>query len=51
MSLGVMLRWALFSVSLLLSLILVSATEEVDPAEITIGERLFLETRFSQIFH
>jgi cytochrome c peroxidase len=41
----------LFFVLLLLSPILLSATEEeADPAEIAIGERLFLETRFAQFF-
>lgn len=44
------LRSLVFSVLLLPLLILPAAAEEADPAEIAIGERLFLETRFAQFF-
>ncbi|MCA9421043.1 MAG: hypothetical protein KC592_08500, partial [Nitrospira sp.] len=33
-----------------LSHVLAQETEEADPPEVVIGERLFLETRFAQLF-
>src|SRR5262245_7832485 len=44
------MRAAPLLVALVLFARLASAQEEHDPADITIGERLFLETRFAQFF-